>query len=106
MNLNLEIDSDIEKYLIVKEPMFGGIHYEFRFKNGYGASVIKHNCSYGRYSDEWEVACLYNGVLCYPKLMDGDVIGYLKDNQVNKLLRLIRDKKLDVSFEDVQENEQ
>lgn len=109
---------NLNKKLIISEELQGfvdniyqdefGIRYVFKFGNGYGASVIKSMFSYGGKRDLWEVACIaydeHDQMLCYPTLMDNDVIGWLKDEQVEKLLRLIKDKKFDVYFFEVEDD--
>ena len=73
--------------------MFGGDSYSHRFKfeNGYGASVIKHYGSYGYEEDLFELAVLdSNGSLCYDTTIADDVIGHLTNDEVLKLLEIIK----------------
>ena len=78
-----------------------GIHYLFRFSNGYGASVVKAYGCQGFENDRWELACtLYETerpavvdpdeeyILTYPyTIMHGsDVLGNLKDKDVRRIL--------------------
>lgn len=66
---------------------FGGDQYRFTFLNGYGASVIRHAGSYGSELGLWELAVLgKNGHLTYRTLITDDVIGYLTEADVSKLL--------------------
>ena len=44
MELSLDC-SGFENELVATCELFGGVSYRFRFQNGYGASVIKHNDS-------------------------------------------------------------
>ena len=69
----------------------GGRQKLYHFKNGYGASVIKHNNSYGGKSDLWELAVLQGEELCYETEITSDVIGHLKDPDVDQLLGRIAD---------------
>lgn len=91
MNLELKIENPNWKYK--REPHDldpFGIHYVFEFKNGFGASVVKNNWSYGQEQDLWELAVLKNGGLHYDNpVAKGDVRGYLTDKEVNNLLREI-----------------
>lgn len=63
-----------------------GIYQEYKFPNGYGASVIKHAGSYGGNHGLWEVAVLEDGELCYSTPITDDVIGHLNDPQVDDIL--------------------
>lgn len=70
----------------------GGTQYIFKFPNGYGASVICHEYSYGHQSGLWEVAMMYGDELCY----DIPLKGGLNDNEVSKMLsRIIKQEKSD-----------
>ena len=102
-NLNLNYEG-FENYLFNKRNMIMdremGVQYEFHFPNDYGASVIKHEGSYGYNNDLWEVAILENvidknsnshWVLCYDTELTDDVIGYLTDEEVRELLGKIKE---------------
>lgn len=97
MNLNLNC-GNFESELIVRKPLLDGIQYQFRFKNGYGASVVKHMGSYGHEVDLWELAVIKfnsenNGDwdLVYDTEITNDVLGYLDDDEVLDILSDIRD---------------
>ena len=65
----------------------GGSQRVYQFKNGYGASVIKHEASYGFKNDLWELAVLDGaGNLDYDTPITEDVLGYLNIIQVDNLL--------------------
>lgn len=90
MNLNLNHEG-FENNLIKRVECFGGVQYLFKFENNFGASVIKHNGSYGHYNDLWELAVIrfyrndeWN--LTYDTDITDDVIGYLSDERVQELL--------------------
>ena len=74
----------------VKRLCQGGIQYIFHFENGYGASVIQHDYSYGHQYDLWEVAVLkqtddkWN--ICYDSGLTRDVIGCITENGVEQVL--------------------
>lgn len=64
-----------------------GDQYEFAFANGYGASVIRHEFSYGGPEGLWELAVLNSsGDLCYTTPITSDVIGHLDERAVALLL--------------------
>lgn len=112
MNFNLKVNEELKKYIFFignDSYLEKRIQYLFKFENGYGASVIKHIYSYGGKEDLWEVACVewhnldgWKYALHYPPLMDNDVIGWLNDEQVNNLLMMINEGKLDIPFDEVQ----
>ncbi len=80
-----------ENYLVFfGNDLFGGIRYEFKFENRYGASVIKRIGSYGSQYDLFEVAVLKDGHLCYDTEITDDVIGYLSNERVLELLQRIK----------------
>ena len=67
-----------------------GVSLEFNFANGYGASVIKSQYSYGGKNGLWELAVLYNGELCYDTPITNDVLGHLSWEDVENNLDEIR----------------
>jgi len=81
-------------------PLNGGIQYLVFFPNGFGASIVQHSFSYGKDSNLWELAVIsgnkQNYDLRYDTRITNDVIGYLSEDDVNKLLnRIKRLKKRD-----------
>ena len=69
----------------------GGVQKVYEFDNGYGASVIMHQGSYGFSKGLWELAVLENGELCYDTPITNDVIGHLSEAEVNKYLKQIKE---------------
>jgi len=68
-------------------PELNGYELVYKFDNGYGASVVKHDMSYGGKSGLYEVAVLDNeGELCYDTPITNDVIGHLNMSEVDKIL--------------------
>lgn len=63
-------------------PLYDGLHYKAKFKNGYGISIIKHENSYGHEDDLWEIAVLKGDDLCYDTGITDDVVGWLADFEV------------------------
>ena len=77
--------------------MNGGIHYVFRFENGYGASVVKGPRTYGGPQDLWELAVIeffgertMNYELVYDTEITDDVCGYETDDGIRELLARIK----------------
>ena len=96
MNFNLNYEG-FEDYLLGKGPVDGGIHYVFRFENGYGASVIKAYWTYGGIKDLWELAVIrffgkenIEYELDYFTEITDDVCGYETDDGIRKLLARIK----------------
>ena len=56
----------------------------FKFPNGFGASIVNHEMSYG-----FELALLYDGNLVYHPKITNDVIGGLTPCKARNLLRKI-----------------
>ena len=84
----------MEKLVTTRNPhLFEGIQYLFRFDNNFGASVVKSRYTYGGDKDLWEMALIYythsDYFLMYINDFEEDVIGYLTDEEVNKLLEKI-----------------
>ena len=78
----------------------GNESYVFSFKNGYGASVIKkanisgfmgsYGGSYGFENDNWEIAVLKDGYLCYNTYITDDVLGDITEENVTEILEQIK----------------
>ena len=93
----LKYDNFKEYYIEDKKSYWkaGKQQWEFRFKNGYGASVIKHYGSYGYEDDLFELAVIKfnkgnNWELCYTTPITSDVIGHLSNNDVLRYLLKIQ----------------
>lgn len=72
----------------------GGIQYKFKAENGYGASIVRHKCSYGWERGLWELAVLSeDGELCYNTKITEDVLGHLTESEVNETLVKIYELK-------------
>ena len=64
-----------------------GIMSRIEFENGYGASVVKGEYTYGGKDGLYELAVLdSNGDLIYDTPITSDVEGYLSETQVTDLL--------------------
>ena len=69
----------------------GGVQKVYEFDNGYGASVIRHQGSYGYAQGKWELAVLEGGELCYTSPITDDVIGHLSEDEVELILKQIEE---------------
>ena len=76
-------------------PFLNGIQKKYKFENGYGASVVCHDGSYGgpyKHDCEnlWEIAVLdNNGDITYHTPVTQDVIGYQTEEDVERVLKEI-----------------
>lgn len=69
-----------------------GIRARMFFPNGYGISVIKNNRSYGGKDGLYEVGVLDNkGDLCYDTPVTDDVIGWLSEDDVSRVMREVQE---------------
>lgn len=71
------------------------------FPNGYGVSVVRHKCpiskrysSYTSNDNQWELAILKGDdaewSLCYDTGITDDVLGYLSDEDVSKVMKEVQ----------------
>ena len=73
----------------------GGTQKLYRFLNNYGASVVRNSFYYGHEDGLWELAVVtfpdFTGFhrICYDTPITSDVIGYLTETKVEKLLNEI-----------------
>jgi len=71
-----------------------GIQAIVKFKNKYGASIVKHDYSYGGKIGLYELAVIKydennNWDLCYDTPVTSDVLGYLNEAEVTTYLMQI-----------------
>jgi hypothetical protein len=70
-----------------KHPQLDGVVSRITFDNGYGASVVKHEFSYGGKDGLYELAVLdKDGNLTYDTPITNDVIGYLREIDVTDVM--------------------
>lgn len=60
------------------------------FPNGYGASVVRSDFSYGGKNGLYELAVLKDGKLCYDTSVTSDVLGQLTEEDVESYLNQIK----------------
>ena len=71
-----------------------GIQYIFKADNGYGASIVQHDYSYGGRVGLWEIAVTKYDEdgewdLCYDTSITSDVLGHLSESEVTDYLTQI-----------------
>jgi len=72
-------------------PDYRGIQCRIQFENGFGASVIRHEHTYGGKDGLYELAVLdSHGEITYDTPVTDDVVGYLKEEGVTELLKEIQ----------------
>ena len=86
----------MREHLINTEYVNDGVQHVYSFDNGYGASVVKHDFSYGGKDGLWELAVLdfsidKTGEITYHTPITQDVIGYLAWKNVEKILQEIKE---------------
>ena len=83
---------DLE-FIEMKDLFYNGVQCRIQFDNGYGASIVRHNYSYGGKEGLYELAVLDgNGKLHYDNpVANGDVRGYLNESEVTELLKQIQE---------------
>lgn len=71
----------------LSDSFYNGVKSRIHFENGFGASVVKHDYSYGGKQGQYELAVLHDDEIHYdnPVAM-GDVRGYLSEEEVTELL--------------------
>ena len=88
--MKTENKKPLSEYCYEEAEHYGGIQKLYQFDNKMGASVIRHEGSYG-WPNQWELAVLdENAELDYSTEITNDVIGYLEWKEVSKLLRRIQ----------------
>jgi hypothetical protein len=69
----------------------GGVMSRIQFENGFGASVVKTDYTYGGDKGLYELAVLDNsGELTYATSVTDDVIGYLRPEDVTDVMEKIQ----------------
>ena len=84
--------------IIVERSINNGTQEIHRFDNGYGASKVMHDCSYGGDRCLWEIAVIKftgDGVLdchiTYDTPITTDVIGHLTYTEAQAVLQQIKE---------------
>ena len=75
------------------DSFYNGVQARVIFENGYGASVVKHDYSYGGKDGLYELAVIKDDDLCYTTPVTTDVEGYLSEEDVTELLKQIQELK-------------
>ena len=77
---------DLE-FQTISDSFYNGVTSRIHFENGFGASVVKHDFSYGGKSGLYELAVLKDDELHYDNpVANGDVRGFLTEDAVTELL--------------------
>ena len=67
-----------------------GIVSRTQFDNGYEASVVKSDYTYGGKNGLYELAVFKDGEICYDTPITDDVIGYLRPEDVTDVMTKIQ----------------
>jgi len=77
-------DLEFEEF---KNEIMSGKKTRIQFENGWGASVVSHNFSYGGKEGLYELAVLFEDEIHYDNpVANGDVMGYLSEEELSNLL--------------------
>jgi hypothetical protein len=80
----MKIFKDLE---FKEHPIHDGVVSRIHFENGYGASVVRHEYSYGGNKGLYELAVLDGeSNLAYDTSITNDVIGWLRPEDVTEIL--------------------
>ena len=71
------------------QPFRDGNSAEVKFPNGFGASVVCHDHSYGGSQGLYELAVLRGDEICYTTPVTDDVLGWLYPADVTSILAKI-----------------
>ena len=72
-------------------PMGNGIMCREHFENGYGVSVVRTPYTYGGDKGLYELAVLFENEIHYDNpVAQGDVVGYLREEDVTDAMKLIQ----------------
>lgn len=81
---------------LIERPLNGGVQKVYKFENGFGASVVQHQYSYGSDRGQWELGVIkFTGSadewhLNYDTDITSDVLGYLEWSEVESYLEQIQ----------------
>ena len=89
--MNTNKKRPLDDYCYETNDVYGGIQKLYQFDNHMGASVIRHDGSYGSDQGLWELAVLNEaGEINYSTEITNDVIGHLTWAKVSETLRRIQ----------------
>jgi hypothetical protein len=77
-----------------EKDLHNGTQVVHKFENNYGASVVRHDFSYGRESGLFEIAVVLfdsdgDWSINYETPITDDVVGHLSQKEVDDILKLI-----------------
>ena len=84
------------EFLLNTDYINHGVQHRYKFNNDYGASVVKHDFSYGGQNGLWELAVLdftvdKTGEITYHTPITQDVVGHLAWDNVESILQEIKE---------------
>lgn len=80
-----------KQYLTSARTLPDGCALRFTFPNGYAASVARDSVSYGGSQGLWEVAVIHGKEFVYDTPITDDVLGWQTDDDVEQVLKRIRE---------------
>lgn len=77
--------------LVFSPCLNSGVQSRIKFDNGFGASVVRTDFTYGGKDGLYELAVIgKDGNITYDTPITNDVMGYLKEEDVTKILKEIQ----------------
>jgi hypothetical protein len=107
----------MQKPVEFNNHVLNGVQKIYEFENGYGASVVCHDGSYGGPYDEfednlWEIAVLdSNKEITYYTPITQDVVGHCSDEKVEEILKEIselvpvQEQQLELEFGEMHQSQ-
>ena len=84
--------------IVAERSIFNGTQEIHRFDNGYGASKVMHDFSYGGDRNLWEIAVIkftgdgaWDWRITYDTPITGDVLGHLTYTEAQAVLQQIKE---------------
>jgi hypothetical protein len=72
---------------VLVDEVMNGVQVLFKFPNGYGASMVRSDYTYGGSEGLWEIAIMFEGDIVYDTPIASDVIGYLDNTAADRVLK-------------------
>lgn len=82
---------DAKSSQVTNELYANSKHAVMEFENGYGVSVIFGEQFYSNGIDNYEVAILKDGFLCYETYITNNVVAYQTEDEVTEIMRKVQE---------------
>ena len=82
---------DAKSSQVTKELFANSKHAVMEFENGYGVTVIFGEQFYSNGINNYEVAVLKDGFLCYKTYITDSVVAYVSEDGVTEIMRKVQE---------------